>query len=133
MSEDEVRGLLDDVRAGRLSRREFVQTMVALGLTAPLASQLLAGAGRGCARRAVPAAALDAVADQHLAQRAGDMKANGAAQAAAACNRIGHGPSPSESTTLVASPERTASTAVSTSASGKRCEISRSSGSRPRR
>jgi peptide/nickel transport system substrate-binding protein len=45
MSEREIRGLLDDVRAGRLSRREFVQIMVAFGLTVPLAGQLLAGAG----------------------------------------------------------------------------------------
>ena len=45
MSEHEIRGLLDDVRAGRLSRREFVRSMVAFGLTVPLASQLLAGAG----------------------------------------------------------------------------------------
>jgi len=45
MSEREIRGLLDDVRAGRLSRREFVRSMVAFGLTVPLASQLLAGAG----------------------------------------------------------------------------------------
>jgi peptide/nickel transport system substrate-binding protein len=45
MREHEIRGLLDDVRAGRLSRREFVGTMVAFGLTVPLASQLLASVG----------------------------------------------------------------------------------------
>jgi peptide/nickel transport system substrate-binding protein len=45
MSEGQIRGLLDDVRAGRLSRRESVQSMVALGLGVPVASQLLAGAG----------------------------------------------------------------------------------------
>ena len=45
MSEREIRGLLDDVRAGRLSRREFVRSMVAFGLSVPVASQLLAGAG----------------------------------------------------------------------------------------
>ena len=45
MSEHAIRGLLDEVRAGRLSRRAFVQSMVSLGLTVPLAGQLLAGAG----------------------------------------------------------------------------------------
>jgi peptide/nickel transport system substrate-binding protein len=45
MDEQELRGLIDHVKAGRLSRRSFVQTMVALGLTAPLASQMLASAG----------------------------------------------------------------------------------------
>ena len=38
MREHEIRGLLHDVRAGRQSRREFVQTMVAFGLAVPLAS-----------------------------------------------------------------------------------------------
>jgi peptide/nickel transport system substrate-binding protein len=33
------------VKAGRLNRRAFVQTMVGLGLTAPLATQMLAAAG----------------------------------------------------------------------------------------
>ena len=45
MSEHEIRGLLDEVRSGRLSRRAFVQSMVSLGLTVPVAGQLLAGAG----------------------------------------------------------------------------------------
>ena len=45
MNERDIRNLLDDVKAGRLSRRAFVQTMVALGLAMPIASQLLAGAG----------------------------------------------------------------------------------------
>jgi peptide/nickel transport system substrate-binding protein len=45
MSEHEIRGLLDEVRAGRLSRREFVRSMVAFGLSVPVASQLLAGEG----------------------------------------------------------------------------------------
>src|SRR5258706_2551042 len=37
--------LIAQVRAGRLGRRAFVQTMVGLGLTAPLAAQMLASAG----------------------------------------------------------------------------------------
>ncbi len=45
MNEHEIRELLGDVRAGRLSRRAFVRAMVGLGLTAPLAGQMLAGAG----------------------------------------------------------------------------------------
>ena len=45
MDEQALRGLLNEVTAGRLSRRAFVQTMVGLGLTAPLAAQMLASAG----------------------------------------------------------------------------------------
>ncbi len=45
MSERAIRRRLDEVRAGRLSRRAFVQSMVSLGLTVPVAGQLLAGAG----------------------------------------------------------------------------------------
>src|SRR5437867_10376868 len=41
MDEHEIRKLLEQVKAGRVSRRSFVQTMVALGLTAPMAAQLL--------------------------------------------------------------------------------------------
>ncbi|HEX9125447.1 MAG TPA: peptide ABC transporter substrate-binding protein, partial [Methylomirabilota bacterium] len=45
MDEHDIRGLLRDVKAGRLSRRAFVCTMIGLGLTVPLASELLASAG----------------------------------------------------------------------------------------
>src|SRR5215475_7825823 len=45
MDERELRTLLDDVRHGRLSRRRFVQTMVGLGLTTPMAAHMLASAG----------------------------------------------------------------------------------------
>jgi len=45
MEERELRALVDQVKAGALSRRRFVQTMVGLGLTAPLAAQMLASAG----------------------------------------------------------------------------------------
>jgi len=45
MDEHGIRELLGDVSAGRLSRRGFVRAMVGLGLTAPLASELLASAG----------------------------------------------------------------------------------------
>jgi peptide/nickel transport system substrate-binding protein len=45
MDERELRTLIDEVKSGRLRRRRFVQTMVGLGLTAPLAAQMLASAG----------------------------------------------------------------------------------------
>ncbi len=45
MDEHEIRALVDDVKTGRLSRRRFVQTLVGLGLTAPLAAQMLTAAG----------------------------------------------------------------------------------------
>jgi len=45
MTEQELRGLIAAVKAGRVSRRAFVRKMVGLGLTAPLATQLLAHAG----------------------------------------------------------------------------------------
>src|SRR5262245_16055609 len=45
MSERELRSMIEEVRAGRMTRRCFVQAMVGLGLTAPLASQMLASAG----------------------------------------------------------------------------------------
>ncbi len=45
MDEHQIRTLIDDVKIGRLSRRRFVQTMVGLGLTAPLAAQMLSASG----------------------------------------------------------------------------------------
>src|SRR6478672_1373818 len=45
MNERELRGLIANVKAGRLSRRGFVRRMAAVGLTAPMATQLLAHAG----------------------------------------------------------------------------------------
>ena len=45
MDERELRTLIDDVKSGRLSRRHFVQTMIGLGLTGPLAAQMLTAAG----------------------------------------------------------------------------------------
>jgi peptide/nickel transport system substrate-binding protein len=45
MDEHAIRDQLRDVAAGRVSRRRFVQTMVGLGLTAPMAAQLLTVAG----------------------------------------------------------------------------------------
>jgi len=45
MGEQELRRVIEDVRHGRLGRRQFVQMMVGLGLTAPMAAQMLASAG----------------------------------------------------------------------------------------
>ena len=45
MDERDLRGLLHQVKAGRMSRRAFVQRMAAVGLTAPMATQLLALSG----------------------------------------------------------------------------------------
>src|SRR5947208_15782647 len=54
MDEHELRELVDEVRIGRLSRRHFVKGMVGLGLTAPLAAQLLASSGLAQPRPAGP-------------------------------------------------------------------------------
>jgi len=45
MDEHRIREMLGDVKAGRLSRRTFMQTMLAVGLTAPMVAQMLASAG----------------------------------------------------------------------------------------
>jgi peptide/nickel transport system substrate-binding protein len=50
MDEKALRGLIEEVKDGTLSRRSFVQRMVALGLTGPIAAQMLTWSG-------VPAAA----------------------------------------------------------------------------
>src|SRR5690348_8926009 len=45
MNEKELRELISAVKAGRMSRRAFGHRMIGLGLTAPLATQLLAHGG----------------------------------------------------------------------------------------
>jgi len=45
MNEQELRGLIDEVKGGKLTRREFIRTLAACGLAAPLASQLLTWSG----------------------------------------------------------------------------------------
>ena len=45
MDEHRLRDLIAEVKAGHVSRRGFVQMMVGLGLTAPMAAQMLASAG----------------------------------------------------------------------------------------
>ena len=41
MDELELRHLISEVKAGRMSRRGFIQTLVGLGLTVPMAGHLL--------------------------------------------------------------------------------------------
>ena len=45
MEERDLRALIEDVRSGALPRRSFIQQMVGLGLTAPMASMMLMHAG----------------------------------------------------------------------------------------
>ena len=52
MDEHELQGLIDGVKRGRLSRRSFVHQMVSYGLTAPMATQLLALGGVAMAQPA---------------------------------------------------------------------------------
>ena len=50
MDELTLRGLIDQVKCGHLSRRLFLQAMAALGIGAPLAAQMLASAGVAAAQ-----------------------------------------------------------------------------------
>ncbi len=52
MDERGLRGLIDQVKAGGMSRRAFVKRVTAVGLTAPLANQLLALSGVAMAQSA---------------------------------------------------------------------------------
>ena len=45
MNEQALREVIEDVRRGKLSRRAFTRRMIGLGLTAPLAAQMLASSG----------------------------------------------------------------------------------------
>jgi peptide/nickel transport system substrate-binding protein len=45
MDEQNLHDLIEDVRHGRLSRRAFTKAMIAVGLTAPMASQMLSHSG----------------------------------------------------------------------------------------
>ena len=54
MKERELRELIADVKTGRLSRRAFVQRMIAVGLTAPMAGLMLSQSGVAMAETAIP-------------------------------------------------------------------------------
>jgi peptide/nickel transport system substrate-binding protein len=55
MDEHALRETVHDVKSGRLGRRRFIETMVGLGLTAPLAAQMLGAAGVATAQPTAPA------------------------------------------------------------------------------
>ena len=54
MQERELRALIEDVREGKLPRRSFIQQMVGLGLTAPMASMMLMHEGIAQTAPAIP-------------------------------------------------------------------------------
>ena len=54
MQERELRNLIADVKTGQLSRRAFVQQMIAIGLTAPMAGMMLAQSGVPMAAAEIP-------------------------------------------------------------------------------
>jgi len=54
MQERKLRALIEDVREGKLPRRSFIQQMVGLGLTAPMASMMLMHHGIAQAQTTLP-------------------------------------------------------------------------------
>jgi peptide/nickel transport system substrate-binding protein len=54
MKERDLRNLIADVKIGRMSRRAFVQRMIAVGLTAPMAGMMLSHSGVAMAATAIP-------------------------------------------------------------------------------
>ncbi len=54
MNEHQLRGLIDEVKSGKLPRRGFIQQMVGLGLSAPMASMMLMHAGVAQAQTTLP-------------------------------------------------------------------------------
>ena len=54
MDERELRELIAEVKDGRLSRRAFVQQMIAVGLTAPMAGMMLSQSGVAFAATEIP-------------------------------------------------------------------------------
>ncbi len=54
MLDTELRTMIDEVKDGRMDRRAFVQRMIGFGLTAPMATQLLAIGGVAMAQSASP-------------------------------------------------------------------------------
>ena len=54
MKEQDLRDLISDVKAGRLSRRAFVQQMIGVGLTAPIAGMMLSQSGVAWAATEMP-------------------------------------------------------------------------------
>ena len=52
MLDTELRTMIEEVKDGRMDRRAFIQRVIGLGLTAPMATQLLAIGGVAMAQRA---------------------------------------------------------------------------------
>ena len=62
MQEHDLRALIEEVREGKLPRRSFIQQMVGLGLTAPMASMMLMHSGMAQTPRPFPTSPPNAVA-----------------------------------------------------------------------
>src|ERR1700683_4863087 len=54
MLDTDLRTMIDDVKEGRIDRRAFIQRMIAVGLTAPMATQILAIGGVAMAQSPTP-------------------------------------------------------------------------------
>jgi hypothetical protein len=54
MGEYELRDLIEQVKAGRLSRRQFIDNLVTVGLGGPIAIRMLAAAGVASAQPREP-------------------------------------------------------------------------------
>ena len=54
MLDTELRTMIDEVKDGRMDRRAFIQRMIGLGLTAPMATQILAIGGVAMAQSPSP-------------------------------------------------------------------------------
>ena len=54
MLDKELRSMIGDVKDGRMDRRAFIQRLAAVGLTAPMANQILAIGGVAMAQSPNP-------------------------------------------------------------------------------
>src|SRR4051794_41375754 len=54
MRETELRTMIGEVKSGRMDRRVFIQRMIGLGLTAPMATQILSIGGVAMAQSTFP-------------------------------------------------------------------------------
>src|SRR3979490_1482187 len=54
MLDNQLRTMINEVKDGRMDRRGFIQRMIALGLTAPMATQILAVGGIAMAQTSTP-------------------------------------------------------------------------------
>ena len=52
MNEQDLRSMIEEVRAGRMARRNFVKRLAVFGITAPMATQLLMHSGVAMAQTA---------------------------------------------------------------------------------